>query len=235
MEKCTPDGQKLSISLWCCLSWRTARALGQNAQMQELGLDCEVRTLEQAFEFGATAPGSLYLHLLFAKARWAHPLVWLERRLPETWCHYCKGETHAESCNTKQYLGADSWSCQSRDRIHGYSQAVTQESLGHGVRGRKQKSPVLFKYTDSITFIRTWTRGFSILTVTIFHLIKHVTHTPFLLKKQKGLRQQWEGKVPQVYILLFSKISDNLIRSVILSECLKILSKFQRQERWLNG
>lgn len=114
-----------------------------------------------------------------------------EKRLPETWRNSCKGETHAESCRTKQYRGAGSWAV---SHMTGYrpEPGSTKESLERGIGGRKPKSLMLFKHTDSIKCIRTWKRSFSFLTVAIFFLIMHVTPAPFLLRIRRDLSDQWK-------------------------------------------
>lgn len=78
-RKARQPGRILLLPAGRSLWWR-AGELGHHAQMWQSVVDREVRVLQQACRSWARAPGSIYLHFLFAKPHWAHPLGLSEKR-----------------------------------------------------------------------------------------------------------------------------------------------------------
>lgn len=156
-----------------------------------------------------------------------------EKRLPETWCNSCKGETHAESCSTKQYRGADSWAV---SHMTGYShnQAAPRSPWSVVLWGRRQESPMLSIYAGCTKFLEPREKLFCFR---CNNLLPHNTHPSSSLsaQKQKGLVSLLEKKSSTNLPL---KIQQNKWQFYQQSHFFPgyriILSKFQRLETWLS-
>lgn len=231
LEKCTAPADILGLPV-TLFTVAESRRIGSQCTDTIL---CEVRTLlagTRVLSNSTRIHLSLFLIYKTSLNTSADPAR--EKRLPETWCNSCKGETHAESRSTKQYRGADSWAV---SHMTGYShkQAAPRSPWSVVLWGRRQESPMLSKYADSNKFLEPQEKLFCFR---CNNLLPHNTHPSGSLsaQKQRDLWDCWKERAPQSYILKSSKISDNFISSITFSPGYRIiLSKFQRLETWLSG